>query len=253
MFTQAIVKTPCKSMVNGITQAGLGTPDYELALVQHKAYIKALETCGLKVTILAPDDNFPDSTFIEDACLITPRCAILTRPGANSRRKEPFHISKAIHKLDLPVETIRSPGTIDAGDIMMVGDHYYIGLSDRTSTNGAEQMIEILNKYGLTGSTIELKTMLHLKTGISYLENNTLLAFGEFLQKKELQKFNILRVDDNESYAANSVWINDIVIVPDGFSRTAEMISKKKYEIIAVDVSEFRKLDGGLSCLSLRF
>ncbi len=240
-------------MVNGITHAGLGTPDFELALAQHKAYINVLEACGLKVTILESDNNFPDSTFIEDACLVTPKCAILTRPGAKSRREEPHHISKIIHELDLPVETIQSPGTLDAGDIMMVEDHYYIGLSDRTSIQGAQQMIGILNKYGLTGSTIELKTMLHLKTGISYLENNTLLAFGEFLEKEELQQFDILEVDKNESYAANSVWINDTVIVPEGFPKTAEMIIKKGYKIIKVDVSESRKLDGGLSCLSLRF
>ncbi len=253
MFTQAIVKTPCPSMVNGITQAGLGTPDFELALAQHKAYINALEACGLKVTTLASDDNFPDSTFIEDACLVTPKCAILTRPGAKSRREEPHHILKTIHELDLPVETIQFPGTLDAGDIMMVEDHYYIGLSDRTNVQGAEQMIRLLNKYSLTGSTIELKTMLHLKTGISYLENNTLLAFGEFLEKEELQKFDILEIDQTESYAANSVWVNDTIIVPDGFPKATEMISKKGYDIITVDVSEFRKLDGGLSCLSLRF
>ena len=253
MFTKAIVKTPCRNMVNGITSASLGKPDYSLALDQHKDYIHALEKCGLDVTTLDPDEKFPDSTFIEDACLITPKCSIITNPGAASRRDESIHISKIVKQLDLPVEGIKSPGTLDAGDIMMVNDHYFAGLSDRTNIEGVSQLNLILKKYGLTSSTITLKSVLHLKTGISYLENNNLLAFGEFLNHPALSAFNILEVDQDESYAANSVWINGKVLVPMGFSKTNEMIKAAGYQTIEVNVSEFRKLDGGLSCLSLRF
>ena len=112
---------------------------------------------------------------------------------------------------------------------------------------------EILKKQGYTSSTIKLESVLHLKTGISYLENNNLLAFGEFLTHPSLSGFNILAVDPDESYAANSVWINGRVLVPKGFPKTEKMIGNAGYKTIAIDVSEFRKLDGGLSCLSLRF
>ena len=253
MFTKAIVKTPCKNMLNGITTAGLGKPDYNLALKQHKDYIHALKKCGLKVIVLDSDENFPDSTFVEDACLITPRCAIITNPGAESRKGETIRISKTIKELDLPVENIQSPGTLDAGDIMMVKDHYFAGLSDRTNYEGASQLNRILEKYGYTSSTIALKNVLHLKTGVSYLENNNLLAFGEFLDHPSFSSFNILAVDPDEFYAANSVWINGNVLVPMGFFKTIKMIKAAGYQTIEVDVSEFRKLDGGLSCLSLRF
>ena len=253
MFTRAIVKTPCKNMVNGISTANLGKPDYSLALTQHKDYIQVLKKCGLEVSILDPDENFPDSTFVEDTCLITPRCAIITHPGAASRRGETIQISKTIKELDLPCENIQNPGTLDAGDIMMVKDHYFAGLSDRTNSEGASQLNRLLKKYGLTSSNIALKSVLHLKTGISYLENNNLLAFGEFLTHPLLSGFNIMAVDPDESYAANSVWINGNVLVPMGFPKTCKMIKNAGYQIIEVDVSEFQKLDGGLSCLSLRF
>ena len=253
LFTSAIVKTPCKNMVKGITTTNLGQPDYKVALEQHKNYIQALEQCGLKVIVLDPDENLPDSTFIEDACLITPGCAIITNPGADSRKEETISVGKAVKKLGIPLEEIITPATLDAGDIMMVQNHYYTGLSERTNSAGALQLKNILKKYKLTSSSITLENVLHLKTGISYLENNNLLAFGEFLTKPELENFNILKVDANESYAANSVWINGNVLVPKGFLQTKKMIEDAGYKVIEVDVSEFRKLDGGLSCLSLRF
>lgn len=253
MFTTAIVKKPCRNLTNGIRSADLGRPNYDLAKKQHRDYIQALKQCNLSVIELDSDENFPDSTFVEDACLITRRCAIMTRPGAASRRDEPLKIHESIKTLGLPVERIQSPGTLDAGDVMMVNDHYYTGISDRTNLEGAAQLETLLKKYDFTSSTIELESVLHLKTGISYLENNNLLAFGEFLSKPELRTFNILEVNPDESYAANSVWVNGTVIVPKGYIKTKQMIEDAGYQTIEVDVSEFRRLDGGLSCLSLRF
>jgi dimethylargininase len=151
------------------------------------------------------------------------------------------------------VEKIEAPGTCEAGDIMMVGEHYYIGLSERTNQAGAEQMIAILEKYGMSGSIVKLTEVLHLKTGLGYLENNNLLACGEFLSKPEFQQYNLLQVDPEEAYAANSVWVNGTVLTPKGFPETRALIASAGYKIREVDVSEFQKLDGGLSCLSLRF
>ena len=253
MFTKAIVRIPCIAMVNGLSRANLGSPDYQKALLQHSDYVEALKECGLQVTVLPADENFPDSTFVEDVALMTPHCAILTNPGAPTRSLETRSMLETIRDFCSNVETIDSPGTVEAGDIMMVGDHYYIGLSDRTNQGGAEQMIAILESYGMQGSVVELTEVLHLKTGLGYLENNKLLACGEFLSKPEFQQYHLLEVDPEEAYAANSVWINGTVLTPKGFPKTRSLIETAGYKVREVDVSEFQKLDGGLSCLSLRF
>jgi len=253
MFTKAIVRTPCRAMVKGITTASLGVPDYENALAQHQDYIAALKECGLEVTCLDADENFPDSTFVEDVALMTNKCAIITNPGADSRRDEIRSMRPIIESFYKEIEIIENPGTVEAGDIMMVGSHFYIGLSARTNQTGADQMIAHLQKYGLTGSVVTLTEVLHLKTGLGYLENNNLLACGEFLTKAEFQQYNILEVEPDEAYAANSVWINGTVLTPRGFPKTKEIIIAAGYKIREVDVSEFQKIDGGLSCLSLRF
>ena len=151
------------------------------------------------------------------------------------------------------VEEIQEPGTVEGGDILAVGSHYYLGLSERTDPAGAGQVIEILNKYDLTGSTIQLRQILHLKTGVAYLEQDNLVACGELLSREEFAGLNILPIPDEESYAANCIWVNGTVLVAAGYPQTAGIIREAGYPIREVDVSEFRKLDGGLSCLSLRF
>lgn len=253
MFTKAIVRTPCQAMVNGISTANLGRPDYQKALAQHLDYIEALKECGLQVTVLPPDEDFPDSTFVEDVALMTPHCAILTNPGAPSRTLETQSMLSVIREFYADVEMIEAPGTVEGGDVMMVGEHFYIGLSERTNQAGAEQMINILERHGMKGSVVDLTEVLHLKTGLGYLENNNLLACGEFLNKPEFQQYNLLQVDPEEAYAANSVWMNRTVLVPTGFPKTSALIASFGYKVREVDVSEFQKLDGGLSCLSLRF
>ena len=253
MFSNAIVRKPGKSMSRGLTKANLGIPEYQNAVRQHEAYVRALEDCGLKVEVLEADENFPDSTFVEDTALLTPHCAIITNPGALSRRGEIIGIKKVVEEHFSDIEEIQAPGTVDAGDIMMVGSHYYIGVSERTNLDGAGQVINILNKYGMSGSLIILEKVLHLKTGLAYLENNNLVVCGEFLSNPEFEKFNIIEVSENEGYAANCVWINDKVLIPEGYPDTRQKIIDAGYAITEVDLSEFRKLDGGLSCLSLRF
>jgi dimethylargininase len=253
MFTKAIVKTPCKAMVDGISNANLGRPDYQNALVQHLDYIEALKECGLQVKVLPPDENFPDSTFVEDTALMTRHCAILANPGAPSRTNETRSMLAVIREFYKSIELIEAPGTVEGGDIMMVADHFYIGLSERTNQAGAEQLIAILEKHDMQGSMVDMTEVLHLKTGLGYLEDDNLLACGEFLSKPEFQQYNLLQVDSEESYAANSVWVNGTVLVPEGFPKTSKLIASAGYKVREVDVSEFQKLDGGLSCLSLRF
>ena len=151
------------------------------------------------------------------------------------------------------LERVEAPGTIEAGDIMMVDNHYYIGLSDRTNIQGAEQIIGILNKYGYTGSTVNLKEVLHLKTGLSYLENNQLVICGEFKNDPIFSRFDHIDIPEEESYAANCIWVNDNVLIPTGYPLAKGKIISTGYNVIEVDVSEYKKLDGGLSCLSLRY
>jgi len=253
MFTKAIVRKPCKNMIKGLTSAGLGIPDYETALLQHERYSQVLKNCGLHVLVLEADENYPDSTFVEDTALLTPHCAIVTNPGVPSRKNETIEIKEIIKRFYSQIEFIEDSGTVEGGDVMMVGSHFYIGLSQRTNEEGAKQVIKILNDYGMSGSIVTLEKVLHLKTGLAYLENNYLVAAGEFLSKPEFQNFKLLKIDDDENYAANCIWVNDQVLVPNNFPKAKKTIEENGYTTIEVDVSEFRKLDGGLSCLSLRF
>ena len=253
MFTNAIVRTPCKNIIKGITTSNEGEPDYIKAINQHKLYINALKYCGLEVTVLPEKEDYPDSTFVEDVALLTPTCAIITHPGAPSRQKETKSIKSVLVDFYDTVNLIKSPGTVDAGDIMMVGSHYYIGLSKRTNLAGANQVIKILEKNDMTGSTVPLSDMVHLKSGVAYLENDNLVLAGEFINKPEFEKFNPIKIDDDEAYAANCVWINDYVLVAKGYPKTKKSIEEAGYETIELGMSEFKKLDGGLSCLSLRF
>ncbi len=253
MFKHIIARTPCRALVDGLSEANLGKPDYAKALEQHNTYIRALQTCGVDITILPPAEDFPDSVFVEDPALCTPHCAIVTRPGADSRRQEAELIAPVLHRFYKNVERIVEPGTLDAGDVMMVGSHYYIGKSARTNEEGAQQLIAILEKHGMTGSIVTLEEVLHLKTGLAYLENNNLLAAGEFVTKPEFQKYNIIEVPVEESYAANCIWVNGKVIMPSGYPNTRDKIAALGYEVIELDTSEYRKVDGGVSCMSLRF
>jgi len=253
MFKHVIVRRPGRSLVEGITSANLGKPDYARALQQHHRYIDALKSRDVKVKILEADEQFPDSVFVEDTAVLAERCAIITNPGAPSRQGEEVSIREALKEFYTAIETITAPGTLEGGDVMRVGDHFYVGLSARTNEEGCRQFTGILNKYRYTASAVKLEKFLHLKTGLAYLENNNLLVAGEFIQHEEFKKFNRIIIHESEGYAANCIWVNDAVLVPMNYPKTKAAISKAGYNVVEVDVSEFKKLDGGLSCLSLRF
>jgi dimethylargininase len=253
MFSNAIVRVPCPSIINGLTSVSLGKPDYSHAMQQHTQYVNALRSAGLNVRILYEDDLHPDSTFIEDVALCTVDFAVITNPGAPSRKDETRDIKEVLREFYDTIEEIKDPGTLEAGDVMMTKDHFFIGISERTNIEGARQLIGILERHGMTGSSIVLKNMLHLKSGASFLEHNNLLVTGELINCPDFERFNKIVVKPEETYAANSLWINDTVLVPSGFPDTKRKIEAAGYITITLDVSEFRKVDGGLSCLSLRF
>ncbi|MFC2115939.1 dimethylarginine dimethylaminohydrolase family protein [Bacteroidota bacterium] len=253
MYKKIIVREPCSEMMGGLTSAGLGVPDYPLAREQHKTYIEALVKCGCEVITLPADPDFPDSVFVEDPALLIGSAAILANPGAASRRGEVSGMRQVLGEHFGVLEQICSPGTLDAGDVLEVEDHYYIGLSERTNMEGAGQLIRILEKYNKSGSTIPVNKYLHLKSGVAYLGNNTLLLAGELKKCEDFQEFIRLEVDDDEEYAANSIMVNGTVVTPAGFPKTIEMLLSSGFRVLTVDTSEYRKLDGGVSCLSLRF
>ena len=256
MFQNVIVRRPCRAMVEGITSnPQLGKPDYEKALHQHDTYIEALKQCDVNVTVLPADERYPDSCFVEDPAVITRKCAIITNPGAESRNGEKDEIIGAIREFfpEDKIEYIVAPGTLEGGDVMMVGDHFYVGRSARTNEEGIRQFIAILNKHGLTGSEVPLTEVLHLKTGVNYLENGNMLVSGEFVEKEDFARYNRIEIPEEEAYAANCIWVNGTVIVPMGFPAVEAAVRNAGYPVILVDTSEYRKLDGGLSCLSLRF
>jgi dimethylargininase len=253
LYTKAIVRKPGHSVVKGITTSDLGKPDYQRAIKQHENYIAALKHCGLEVTIMAAKEGFPDSVFIEDCAVLTEKCAIIANLGIESRKGEEVSVEAVLKDSFANVAHINKPGTLEGGDVLRVGDHFYIGITRRTNTVGANQLINLLKDVGYTGSTISVAHALHLKTSLAYLGDNNMVLAGEFIGNPAFSGFNQIIIDEDESYAANCIRINDYVLVPTGYRKSKEAIEEAGYDVIEIDVSEFRKIDGGVSCLSLRY
>lgn len=252
-FRKAIVRPPAPSIADGLTEADLGPVNFERALKQHEAYCQALAGCGLEVIPLEPVVEFPDSTFVEDTAVVGSDWAVSTRPGAQSRRME-APLMKSVLRQHFPhTAAIESPGVLDGGDVLLANKRVYIGLSRRTNSSGARQLIHILEEYGYTGETLPVNEGLHLKTGLSFLPPNLILCTPAYAHHPSLETFEKLVVSEEEAYAANVVEINGTVLVPAGFPLTVNSLSVRGYSVLELEMSEFRKVDGGLSCLSLRF
>ena len=253
MFTRAIVRRPGNSFAAGITTAKMGAPSLSRALKQHDAYIAALEQCGLTITVLPADERYPDSTFIEDTAILTPQVAVITNPGAKSRNGEKHITQPALKEFYPEAAKIEPPGTLDGGDVLAINNHLYIGLTARTNLQGAKQLIELVASAGYTGYTVALRSFLHLKTGIAWIGGRDLLAAGELIDHPVFADFNIIPVPPQETYAANCIRINERIVIPAGFPGVQTELTHRSYQLIEVEMSEFQKMDGGLSCLSLRF
>jgi dimethylargininase len=256
LFRRAVVREPGINFAEGLTSAALGAPDVAVALAQHEAYCRALEFCGLELLRLPPDLRHPDSTFVEDTAVLARRSAILARPGTDSRLGEVAAIRDAIRPFFSAIHEIQSPGTLDGGDICEAGSHFFIGVSHRTNEEGARQLGKLLAAAGFTSSTVDIRGMhsiLHLKSGIAYLDNNVLVVMDELAGREEFRGYDLIRVASDESYACNCVLVNERVLVPEGFPRLQDELTRRGFVPLALDISEFRKMDGGLSCLSLRF
>ena len=228
----------------------------ELALTQHEAYCRALEDCGLNLTRLAPDARYPDSTFVEDTAVLTPRGAVITRPGATCRLGETEEIERVLQPHFTRLHAIREPGTLDGGDVCEAGDHFFVGISRRTNEAGATQLAGFLEKFGYTSTLIDIRNLsniLHLKSGLAYLGGNRMLVVDQVKALNRLSDYELIDVDNAEEYAANCLAVNDRILVPAGFPVLQRRLREMNYETVVLEMSEFQKMDGGLSCLSLRF
>ncbi|MEJ2728483.1 MAG: arginine deiminase family protein [Deltaproteobacteria bacterium] len=252
MFKYAITRMPGKTIDRGITTSDLGVPDYELALKQHAVYIDTLKSIGLDVIELDPLPDYPDAHFVEDTAVVTPEVAIITHPGAPSRRGEEKSIAEVLLQYR-QVEYIQSPATVDGGDVLMIGNHFFIGISERTNPQGAEQLGRILEKHKKTWTTLQVGAGLHFKSSVNYVGRNSMLVTSDFAYHGALNGYNKIIVDKEDEYSANTLWLNDHLLLPAGFPNTKTKLESLGLPIIGLNVSEMQKMDGGLTCLSIRF
>ena len=257
MFTKAITRKPCKALIDGITTAmfGEGTPNYETAIKQHDNYVETLRSLGLEVLDLEADERYPDSCFVEDPAVVMAECAIITNPATDSRNGEKYEIVDAIKKFDSDDQIfhIEARGTMEGGDVMLVEKHFYVGQSDRTNAEGFRQFQDIVAKFGYEATAVPVTEGLHLKDFVIYLEKGNMLVSPKMNEEPAFAEYTKFVIDPDELYAINSMNINGTVLVPDGFPNTLKLIQNLGYPTIVMNNSEFAKIDGSLTCLSLRF
>ena len=257
MFTKAITRKPCRALIDGITTAmfGEGTPDYETAVKQHDNYVETLRGLGLEVLDLEADERYPDSCFVEDPAVVMAECAIITNPATDSRNGEKYEIVDAIRKYysDDQIFHIEAPGTMEGGDVMLVDKHFYVGQSDRTNEEGFRQFREIVSGFGYEATAVPVTEGLHLKDFVIYLEKDNMLVSPKMNEEPAFSGYTRFVIEPEELYAINSMNINGTVLVPEGFPKTLKLIQDLGYPTIVMNNSEFAKIDGSLTCLSLRF
>jgi dimethylargininase len=256
MFTRAITRTPASNFADGLTTVDLGIPDFQKTIAEHERYLAALKQCGLTLTELNADPRYPDSTFVEDTAILTERGAILTHPGADSRKGEADAIKATLKDFYPDLAEINAPGTLDGGDICEAGTHFFIGISWRTNEAGSQQLADWLAGKGYTSSFVNIRYtrgILHLKSGISYIGEKRLVVIDSLANHPDFKGYELVRVAPGEEYAANCIRVNDYILIAAGFPKFEATLRGLGYKLILLDMSEYQKMDGGLSCLSLRF
>jgi dimethylargininase len=256
VLRHAIVRPPGANFAAGLTSMDLGAPDHRRALAQHAAYCTALERCGLSLTRLPEDLRFPDSTFVEDTAVLTPGRAILTRPGAASRAGEVAAIRPPLTEHFPRFAEILPPATLEGGDVCQSDGHFLIGISGRTNEEGARQLAALLTEDGFTSDLMDIRGIagiLHLKSGLAYAGDRRYVAIDELTRHPALRGREVIPVDSAEAYATNCVRVNDRLLVAAEHPRLESSLRAAGYDVLPVEMTEFQKMDGGLSCLSLRF
>lgn len=250
-FTQAILRVPGNTAA-GLTTANLGLPDQEKTREQFQAYVECLSKLGLVLHIMPQLAGFPDAHFVEDTAVVMPECSILTHPGALARRGE---VASVAHLLphSRPCYRLSEAAHLDGGDVLMVDKQFFVGLSSRTDETGAREFAAIVEKYGYRVSSIEVAAGLHLKSIVNYVGKNTLVVSELGIAHPAFADFAKIVLKPEEEYAGNTLWINNHLITPQGYPHTLAQLQQLDLPITCLDTSEFRKMDGGLTCLSLRY
>ena len=261
-FTHAVTRAPGASITQGLRDVDTGTPDLVRFQAHHAAYIAALRAetpkgfrdyFGAEVTELPALDAFPDGVFVEDTALCLPEGAVILRPGAPSRLGEAAAMAPILMQHYGAAATIES-GFIEGGDILVTEREILVGRSARTDTPGITNLTRLVTPWGYT--VRELQTppgVLHFKTDCSLLDEETILATPRLAASGCFKGYSVILTAVGEEAAANSIRFNDVVLVPEGFPATTETLAKADYDLRQIPNTEAAKLDGGMSCLSLRF
>ena len=252
-FNFAIVRPPSKSCIHGLRAADTGAPVHETFIAQHEQYTDALRSQGLEIVELQVLEAFPDSVFVEDVALCLPQGVILLRPGAPSRAGEvAASRDELAHMFADRLHALRE-GHVDGGDIMLTDRELIIGLSSRTNEPGVRALERLVAPWGYrirSGPTP--KGVLHFKSDSSYLGDNTVLCTSRLATTGVFDGYDVIETPLGEEGAANALRINDVVLIPTGYPETHRVVAERGFAVETIDISEAAKLDGGLSCMSLR-
>ena len=252
-FTHAIVRQPAKSIIKGLRAVDVGSPDYAQMISDHEDYIEALTFAGVEVIKLTALEKFPDGQFVEDTALCLPKATVLLRPSVPSRLGEVNEIAPKLRKLFKEVFEIEEPGHVEGGDILVAGKEILVGRSARTNTSGINQLSEIVTPLGHeVREVVTPSEILHFKTDCSLLGPNEILSTERLQSSGCFDGYQVINVADGEEAAANVIRVNDYVIMPAGFPKTKEILENHGYKVKAINNTQCAKLDGGMSCLSLR-
>jgi dimethylargininase len=253
-FTHAITRTPPASAVDGLRAEDVGNPDVALMMAHHDAYGHALRKAGLEVRVVDALEDFPDSLFVEDTALCLQEGAIVLRPGAPTRFGESQAITPHLEEVYTEVRTLEGPGFIEGGDILTTDSEILVGKSERTDSLGIEELRRSVADWGYTVREVMTPPgVLHFKSDCSLLDGSTILSTPRLSRSGCFEGYTVIDVAEGEEPAANSIRVNDVVFMPRGFPLTAERVREAGFVVIELDNSECQKIDGGLSCLSLRF
>lgn len=252
-YDSAIARAPGRSVVSGLRADGGGDPDADGVLAEHAAYVAALEEAGVRVEVLPPLEKFPDSVFVEDPALVFPGAAILLRPGAASRMGETAEIEPALRRRFGSVLAL-TEGFADGGDVLVTPQGIFIGLSARTDETGARGLARLLEGLGYAARIAPTpEGVLHFKTASALLDEETIVATSALADAGLFDGFRVLTVPEGEERAANLLRINDRVLLGADYPRTRELLDKAGHRVVPLPVSEIRRIDAGLSCMSLRW
>jgi dimethylargininase len=241
-----------------LTHLGRQPIALERARLQHAQYEQVLQALGVEVRQLPALDEQPDAVFVEDVALVLDECAILTNPGAESRRPEVASIEEALAPFR-EIYTILPPGTLDGGDVLRVGNTLYVGLSGRSNQPGFEQLNLVLEAVNLKHNssynirTIQVSGCLHLKSAVTQVQEDTLLINPAWVREDAFPDMRFIQVDPSEPYAANALWVEGSVIYPASFPRTGARLAEAGIDVVLVEADELGKAEGALTCCSLIF